>query len=381
MWIWERAEWPAFELDEASLGPILREVAELAEQLGVRVGKGERAAQEDFSLNQLIDSVVDSYEIEGEHLQRSSVRSSFIQSFHGAAFTSKPGDAQAEALSSLYRELLTTPNRRFTHGSFYRIHAAVLDELTAVHWGHNRGAYREKREPMRVVSAGPGPNERIHYEAPPSSVVFAEMQDFIDWLNAPLEERGLAPWLELALAHLWFLSIHPFDDGNGRSARVLSDWMMMRIRADGHGLAPLTTTIQQHKQAYGDLLEETQRGALDVTRWCAWFLERVLESLHAALEQWELSVARTRRTALFWDAFSAVRFRDEQKKLIERLLEGGEGNFPQGIKRSQYQSMARVAAATATRHLQELVALGVLIARGEGKATRYSLNSAAFDAG
>lgn len=370
MWIWQQGEWPAFQVDGMQLEGLVTEVAELADQFQVQVSRGSEDAQSAHAIDQVIDSVVDSYQIEREYLQRESVRSSFVRAFHPEQFVLALGDQRADAVARLYRDLLSNPLRELTEQQLYVWHSAVLDHDDALFRGHRVGAYRSSVQSMQVVSDG---GATIHFEAPPARVVPKEMRELLDWLNQDSSELGLNHWMTIAFAHLWFLTIHPFDDGNGRIARVLSDWLMMRHHPGSYALVPLTSAILKNKESYYDVLEATQRGSLLVTDWCAWFLERVKESLVAATLQWEDTVLRTQRYAAFWERFKPEGFLPEQKKLIERLLQGGEGNFPDGITRKQYQSLAKVSDSTATRHLQDLVQQGALVVRGQGKSTRYLL--------
>lgn len=376
MWIWQRDEWPAFQIEESALTGLLDEVARLADELRRQVGDGAASTQERYAVEQILDSLVSSYEIEREYLQRDSVRSSVVRALHPEQLIPPSGDRTADAVAQIYSGFLSHGSAELTEPEIFAWHTAVLDQDTARLRGYVLGGYRT--EAMCVVS------ERgavVHFEAPPASDVASEMRDFLDWMNEDFVEHGVNPWVGLAFAHLWFLTIHPFDDGNGRMARVLSDWWMMRFPAGAPAFVPLNKAILRRKTEYYDILEKTQRGSMDVTAWCGWFLERVRESLYEGASLWADIVRRTQRAEEFWRANASRSFLPEQKKVLERVFRGGPDDFPDGITRKQYQSVAKVSPATATRHLQELVAIGVFVVGGQGKATRYRLPADADEQG
>lgn len=378
-WIWEDENWPAFNVNEALLGPVLDRLEGCARDFERRVGGQFARSPEDsgeFELDLLVDSVMDSYAIEEEHLSRDSVRSSFIRAFWPSRQTLKPGDTQTRALAELYRELWKNAEEDLTHEVLHRWHEALIapDDVAYSLRELRRGAYRTSAQPIQVVSRG----DRVHFEAPPAAALHREMALFLDWVNTPASALELNPWLKLAYAHLWFLTLHPYDDGNGRMARVLSDWMMMRMQTPSRALVSMTGSIQAQREAYYEHLEQAQRGGVVIDDWCAWFLERAEASFVDAGKRWDRSLERTRKTSIFWKKYSPSDFSPEQRKLVERLLQGGDQDFPDGITRRQYKSLAGVSDTTATKHLQLLVELGVLRTTGQMKSTRYQLNSDIF---
>lgn len=205
---------------------------------------------------------------------------------------------------------------------------------------------------------------------PRRDILDAEVERFIDWFNHSQNDPTLDPLIRAALVHLWFVTLHPFDDGNGRITRALTD--MALAQADEHSirLYAMSASILKHRKQYYDILEATQRGELDVTAWLLWFIETLQETLQQSLDQIDRLLAKTR----FWRQYQSAGLGSEQIKVINRLLEGGDKGVEDGISASQYQKVAQVSKATATRHLTELLRLGCIEKLpGGGRSTRYRI--------
>ncbi len=215
---------------------------------------------------------------------------------------------------------------------------------------------------MRVVSGTYG-RERVHYEAPAADRLDDEMRDFLTWFN--LEDK-LDPVIKAALAHLWFVTIHPFDDGNGRIARAIADMSLARSEASPQRFYSMSAQIQLERQAYYEMLETTQKGDLDITRWLEWFLA----CLDRAFDGAEAILSSVFRKAEFWRANAATSLNDRQRDILNRLLDGFEGK----LTSSKWAKIEKCSADTALRDINELVAHGILV-RDEagGRSTSYSL--------
>lgn len=220
---------------------------------------------------------------------------------------------------------------------------------------------------MQVVS-GRLDRPTIHFEAPPREQLDRELAYFMDWFNQSRLDRSLDPLLRAGISHLWFLTLHPFDDGNGRLARALTDLALTQADQQSIRLYAISNTILQKRAEYYRLLEETQKGNSDITVWLNWFLMILIESVENSLAQIERTLAKSR----FWLKHRETDLSQEQKKVLNRLLDGGEKGFEHGINASQYQKVAKVSKATATRHLTDLLEKGLLKKTEQGgRSTRY----------
>ena len=225
------------------------------------------------------------------------------------------------------------------------------------------GAWRTgKSGPMRVVS-GPIGRERVHYEAPEAARLDREMHAFLDWYNVP---GGLDLMLKAGVAHLWFVIIHPFEDGNGRIARAIADQMLARSEESPQRFYSMSAQIRQERNAYYDILESTQKGELDITPWLDWFLACLGRAIAGA----EVTLAAVLRKAQFWERHGGDNLNDRQRLVINRLLNGFEGK----LTSSKWAKLAKCSQDTALRDIEGLVRLGILVKDAAGgRSTSYSL--------
>jgi Fic family protein len=225
------------------------------------------------------------------------------------------------------------------------------------------GAWRDdKKGPMQVVS-GPIGRERIHYQAPPAKKLNREMQTFLKWFN---RQPTIDPVLKAALAHLWFVTIHPFDDGNGRIARAITDMALARSEKSAQRFYSMSAQIRLERKAYYDMLEQTQKGSLDVTPWLIWFLD----CLDRAFDGAEDTLASVLKKARFWETHASDSFNDRQRGMINRLFNGFVGK----LTSSKWAKIAKCSQDTALRDIDDLVKLGILAKEPRGgRSTSYSL--------
>jgi len=228
------------------------------------------------------------------------------------------------------------------------------------------GAYRDHAEPMQIVSGSVG-RERVHYEAPSSANVPVEMQQFLDWFNAPTEHDTL---VKAALAHLWFETIHPFEDGNGRIGRVLIDLVLARDSGEISRLIRTSQRLLDKRRDYYEQLERAQHGELDVTEWVLWFVEQVRVSCDEASGVVDATLAK----AIFWMNHQDKVLTPRQRKVVNLLLDAGPNGFDGGMSTKKYESIGGTSRATASRELIELEEMGLLCKVGGGRSTRYYLN-------
>src|SRR5690554_2230280 len=224
-------------------------------------------------------------------------------------------------------------------------------------------------EPMQVVS-GRLDKPKVHFEAPPRSVLEEEMTAFLSWFEASRHAPTLDPLLRAGIAHFWFVTLHPFEDGNGRLARAIADRALAQADRQSIRLYTMSAAILGARQDYYRILETSQRGTTDLSDWLVWFLDTLLQTLHNALAGIERTLAKTR----FWQRFADAGLSSGQNKVLNRLLDDGERGFENGISAAQYQKVAKVSKATATRHLSDLLHKGCLKKLpGGGRSTRYQI--------
>jgi Fic family protein len=319
------------------------------------------------ALDTLLQNIVTSSAIEGERLNVASVRSSLARRLG----VDDPGGSfspQSEGLAELMLDATLKPDLPLDAQRLFQWHRWLFPDpeisLTTLRPGQWRGV-----EPMQVVS-GRIDRPRVHFEAPPRERLEREVERFLEWFECSRHDPGLDPLVRAGLAHFWFVTLHPFEDGNGRIARAIADRALAQADRQGIRLYAMSAAILERRDDYYRCLEESQRGTLDMTGWLTWFLETLDTTLLNVLDQ----VERTLVKARFWQRFKAAGLLPEQIKVLNRLLDGGERGFEQGISASQYQKVAKVSKATATRHLAGLVEKGCLerLPAG-GRSTRYQI--------
>ncbi len=369
MHIWQDPHWPHFSWDEARLRPALDRVRLLQGRLlGVTETAPEQTGLE-VEMDALIQNAIRTSEIEGEHLNVGSVRSSVARQLGvaRAGSTGKPKQ-ESEALVELLLEATHKPEQALTFETLCRWQAMLFPRgpglLTSARIGELRGD-----APMQVVS-GRLDRPRVHFEAPPRNMLEPEVNRFIQWFNQPPPQ--LDGLLRAGIAHLWLITLHPYDDGNGRVTRAVTDRALAQAERQSVRFYSLSAAIMARRKAYYTHLEQSQRGDLDITPWLAWFLDTLEASLQQALARVDQVLFKTR----FWQRHATTVLSERQIKVLNRLLDAEQEDFAQGINARKYQSLAKVSKATATRDLAELVDKGCLARLpGGGRSTRYGLVS------
>ena len=365
MYVWELDDWPRWRWDDRTLSVPLAEVSRAQGVLLGRLADLGLAARERASLAALTEDVVDSAAIEGERLDPASVRSSIARRLGVDIGALAPADRRVEGmvetiLDATVRSAAPVTGERLKawQAALFPTGRSGLSEVATGRWRDDVGG------PMQVVS-GPTTRPRVHFEAPPAERLDAEMDRFTTWIESDTPEPAL---LKAGLAHLWLVTVHPFDDGNGRVARAVGDLMLARADGSPSRFYSVSAQVQRERRAYYEILERTQKGDLDVTGWLAWFLEMLGRSVASA----EASLDGTLAKARFWRRWSDGPFNARQAKLLNRLLDGSDGR----LTSRRWASMAHCSPDTALRDINALVRLGVL-RRGEagGRSTWYELVS------
>lgn len=365
MYIWEKSDWPTFSWDEKGLTNLL---AEVCREQGRLLGKMEALGFElrsEAHLQTLTEDVVKSSEIEGEKLEREQVRSSIARRLGmdvgGLALTDRNVEGVVEMMldaSSNYAAPLTEKRLFAWHASLFPTGRSGLTQIRVGDWRDDSDG------PMHVVS-GPVGREKVHYEAPPAARVPDEMAKFLRWFEEPGDMDSL---LIAGLAHVWFVTIHPFDDGNGRIARAIADMALARSEKTDQRFYSMSAQIRRQHKGYYEMLEWTQKGDLDVTRWQQWFLNCLGRAIDGAQE----TIGAVLYKARFWERFAKEALNERQIKVLNRLLDGFEGK----LTTSKWAKLAKCSQDTAYRDILNLIERGALKKdQGGGRSTSYSLVS------
>ena len=360
---WQQPDWPVFQFDTHEVDLLLQAYLHEAGKLEGMIGALNDADREQTLLELMIAEALNTSAIEGEFMGRADVASSILNRLHPSA--NQPiADRRAIGVGELLVSVRSTFREPLTETMLFEWHAALLAHETRL----NVGRWRFQEEPMRIVSGAVG-RETIHFEAPPSERVPSEMKGFIEWFNrtGPFGSKPMlhAP-VRAAVAHLYFESIHPFEDGNGRIGRAVAEKALAQTTGFA-GLSSLSQTLERDKKAYYQQLETAQRSN-EITPWVAHFVRVVVAGQQHAKATIEFTLKKSRFLDRLQPELNAA-----QRKVILRMLEAGPDGFEGGMNATKYSRLTGVSKATATRHLQDLVKVGALKVEGAARATRYHL--------
>jgi Fic family protein len=356
-------DWPRFRWEQQRLSQLL---ADVRYRQGFLVGQMKALGfqlQTEAVLQTLTEDVLKSSEIEGEHLDREQVRFSIARHLGidvgGLTAADRHVDGVVEMMldaTQHYRKPLTSERLFAWHAELFPTGRSSMSKIKV-------GAWRDdKTGPMQVISGAIG-KQCVHYEAPAARWLRVEMKRFLDWFNKA-DSSDLV--LKAGIAHLWFVTIHPFDDGNGRIARAIADMVLARSEQSAQRFYSMSAQIRHERKAYYAILEATQKGNLDITDWLGWFLDCLGRSIESA----ETTLAAVLKKARFWDRFSGTGFNDRQRRIVNQLLNGFEGK----LTSSKWAKLAKCSQDTALRDIEDLVQKGVLMKDAAGgRSTSYSI--------
>lgn len=363
--------WPDVRLDLQALAvPLAR--ARLAQ--GRLLGKADALGAKGYAgtLQELwTGEAMATAEIEGEKLNVDAVRSSVARRLGIASSFAAAVPRHVEGLLDVMEDAAARWDSPLTQERLCRWQGALFPTGYSGLHRVEVGTFRTHTEPMQIVS-GPIGRETVHYEAPPSAAVRAEMRSFLDWFNGTREVTVGGPMdglVRAGIAHLWFESIHPFEDGNGRVGRAVLDMALAQDARLGYRLHGLSQEFRDRQARYYDELNRAQRGSGDATAWVLWFLEAFVASCTRAATLIDESAARAR----FWSEHSGVALTERQRKALNRMLDAGPGRFEGGMTPRKYAALTETSSASATRELTDLARKGVLVPKGQGRARRYEL--------
>lgn len=364
MYIYQNKDWPAFQWQSGELTTLLAEVRHRQGRvLGRMEGLGFEL-QAEAHLQTLTLDVLKSSEIEGEQLDRDQVRSSIARrlglDIAGLVHADRDVEGIVEMMldaTQQYCEPLTRERLFSWHAALFPTGRSGMNPIVVGNWRNNA-----TDDPMQVVG-GPLGRETVHFRAPDAAVLEQEMGQFLEWFE---REKSFDPLFKAAIAHLWFVTIHPFEDGNGRIARAIADLQMARADNSARRFYSMSMQIRAERRDYYNILEQTQKGDLDITAWLMWFLN----CLNRALLATDELLGKVMQKARFWQRFEPLSFNGRQKMMVNRLMDGFEGK----LTSSKWAKIAKCSQDTASRDINQLVDWGVLRKSDSGgRSTSYGL--------
>lgn len=362
-YIHNQPEWPRFQWNNAKLLPLL---ADVRHRQGRLLGQMESLGfqvRAEASLATLTADVTQSSAIEGERLDIEQVRSSIARRLGLDFAAAKPAGRDVEGVVEMMLDATQTFAEPLTAERLFAWHSALFPTGRSGMQRITVGAWRPPEAgPMQVVS-GPIGKETVHFEAPPADRLEREMRAFLDWFEA---KNGPDPVLKAAIAHFWFVTIHPFEDGNGRIARAIADMALARAEGASERFYSMSAQIEAERKRYYLTLEQSQKGGMDITLWLEWFLGCLGRAVDGAAG----TLGAVLKKAKIWERLNQASVNERQRKVINRLLDGFEGK----LSTSKYAKLAKCSADTALRDIKLLLERGILVQEeGGGRSTSYRL--------
>lgn len=361
MYIWQNKEWPKFSWDELLIANKLTHVRhEQGRLLGMMSCLGFDVKNTTI-LDSMTEDIMMSSEIEGISLNINDVRSSVAWQLGIENIGLPASDRYVEGVVEVMFDAVHKYQEKLTKERLFAWHTALFPRTNAL-YHITVGHWRQSEAPMQVISGRYG-NEIIHYEAPPSADVPQMMNVFIEWLH---EDHKIDPILIAAIAHLWFVTIHPFSDGNGRLSRTIMDMLLAKADKTPHRFYSMSAAIARNRKSYYDILEKTQKGNLNITEWLIWFLERLNDAIQRAMSLTDNILKKT----VFWENHRHVAMNERQTKIVNMLWDGFEGKLTSG----KWAKINKCSSDTALRDIQDLIQKGILVKNEEeGRSTNYQL--------
>ena len=363
MYLYHNPDWPLFEWNSEKLLPLLSIVRNRQGKLIGKMGTLGFDLRNEANLEMLTQEIIKSTEIEGEVLEKEQVRSSIARrlglDISGLVYSERHVDGIVDLMIDATKNFDKDLNkeRLFSwHSALFPTGESGMYKITAGHWRD------DSKGPMQVVSGAIG-KEKVHFQAPPASVIENEMRLFFDWFNL---EQTTDLVLKAAIAHLWFVTIHPFEDGNGRIGRAISDMILARSDEQAYRFYSLSSQIRKERNAYYDVLEKTQRGSLDITKWIEWFLNCLLH----AIEHSEIVLEKIINKHAFWIKNAGINLNDRQRKILNMLMDDFQGV----LNTTKWSKIGKCSQDTALRDIQDLIEKDILIKTEQGgRSTNYIL--------
>ncbi len=365
MYLYNNKNWPIFEWNSEKLLPLLSYVRNRQGKLIGKMGALGFELRSEANLEILTQEILKSTEIEGEILDREQVRSSIARrlglDISGLVYSERNVDGIVDLMIDATKNF----DKELNKERLFSWHAALFPTGQSGMYKIIVGRWRDDSTgPMQVVSGALG-KEKVHYQAPPAAQVENEMRIFLDWFNL---DQNTDLVLKAGIAHLWFVTIHPFEDGNGRISRALSDMLLARSDEQSYRFYSMSTQIRKERNSYYDILEKTQKSGLDITNWLEWFLNCLLH----AIENSEKLLEKIIFKHYFWLKHSKININDRQRKILNMLMDDFEGV----LNTTKWAKIGKCSQDTALRDIQDLIEKGILIKSEQGgRSTNYEMKS------
>ncbi|HAF94888.1 MAG: cell filamentation protein Fic [Elusimicrobia bacterium GWC2_51_8] len=362
-YIYQESDWPKFHWDRDVIALPLAAVHNRQGRLFGRMESLGFPQRDAAVLGTLTSDVIKSSEIEGEVLNTQQVRSSIARRLGMEIAGMVPADRRVDGVVEMALEAAQNYNKPLTKERLFQWHTLLFTPESSGTARIKTGAWRDDAKgPMQVVSGAIG-GENVHYQAPSAELLPAEMDAFLKWVNTTGDED---PLLKAAIAHLWFVTIHPFDDGNGRIARAIADWALARAEASPRRFYSMSAQIRKERNKYYSILEQTQKGGLDITEWLSWFIG----CLARAIEDTENSLSIVFRKDRFWKTYASCELNERQRLMINKLPDGFTGK----LTSTKWAKIADCSQDTAQRDIMDLVEKGIMRKDSAGgRSTSYSI--------
>ena len=363
MYIYQNQDWPNFNWNTEK---VLEALAKVKLAQGLLLGKMNALGfelKEEAVLNTLTQDIVKSSEIEGEILDKEQVRSSVARRLGLEIGGGIHVDRNVEGIVEMMLDATQHYNQPLSNDRLIGWHASLFPTGFSGMHKIEVGQFRDdKNGPMQVVS-GAISREKVHYQAPDASCLQFEMSEFVNWINTSKSNDTV---LKAGIAHLWFVTLHPFDDGNGRIARALTDMLLARAENTSQRFYSMSAQIRKDRNDYYDILEKTQKGSIDITDWLIWFIECLMR----AIENTQGTLSCIFNKALFWQKYGDLKLNERQRKVINKLFDNFEGK----LTSSKWAKLCKCSQDSANRDILELVEKKILIKIGSGRSTNYLFN-------
>jgi Fic family protein len=363
LYIHQHRNWPNFLWDSETLLPLLAKVRHKQGMLRGHMTSLGFALKKEAFLETMTTDVLKSSEIEGEMLNAEQVRSSVARHLGMDIAGLIASDRNVDGIVEMMLDATRNYDKPLNTSRLFSWHVSLFPEPQKGAYKITVGRWRNsKKGPMQVVS-GPMGKERVHFEAPDASFLKSEMRLFFDWFN---DADHIDPVLKAAIAHLWFVTVHPFDDGNGRIARAIADMQLTKADEDYQRFYSMSAQIRVERKSYYEILEKTQKGGMDITEWLVWFLNCLMEALKTTEGKFERVLQKTN----FWDTHSNTSVNERQRLMINKLFDGFAGK----LSSSKWAKITKCSPDTALRDIQDLLEKGLLEKEpGRGRNTSYAL--------
>jgi len=369
-WIWQHEDFPDFKYDYSEIEPLVYNLIEKSGELKGRMSYLSRNEKDSFSIETSVNEIISTSEIEGVALQRDSVRSSLRKKLNIAFNREEDRSTKdTDSLTELYIDSRSN-KEKLSVKRLHHWHQAIFENYESVLYPVNKGTFRD-HDDMQIVSGSIG-KEKIHYVAMPSAQISQSIQELIAYCNDSKENF----LVKSAVAHLWFEAIHPYDDGNGRIGRALTNYILSKDGGLDNKYYSISSAINQDRKGYYDMLEKTQNlrynKNLDITKWIVWHTQSIEKSIDISIQNIQIVIDKTK----FYDKIRDVKLNEKQEKVVNRLLDAGQGNFEGGLTNKKYRALTKTNAVTASRHLKDLVNKGILneVEGYGGRSVRYELS-------